>query len=111
MGRQLFGKAGADDTNVGKRAMSGGIQDLESRVTSLIERYRESRQRVAELEGRIGGLERENEELRTALAANEAQVSERDSLEEEVRVRLDRIINQIDSLESELSQIESSDDD
>ncbi len=91
-----------------------GLDELERRVTGLLERYRAAREQLRQTESRLEGCEREaarlaaeNEQLRARVAELESEQAGRSSREEVVRNRLQQILGQIDTLEAEIARIES----
>jgi len=98
----------------GLKTMAEGLEDLEKRVAGLIERYREARRQIASLEKRLreGGAERdalgrENDRLRAKVGELENELASRNSREEVVKNRLQQMLGQIDSLETEIARMEA----
>jgi len=97
--------------------MTDGLEDLERRVAGLIERHRDAKQKIHLLEGRLEEsvaecqrLGCENEQLRARVGELENELASRNSREDVVKNRLQQILSQIDSLETEVAEIESAGD-
>jgi len=96
--------------------MTDGLEALEHRIATLIERHREAKQQIRQLETQLkeGAQEnqrlgRENEQLRARLGELENELASRGSREEVVKNRLQQILGQIDTLEAEIAGIEAQD--
>jgi chromosome segregation ATPase len=94
--------------------MTEGLETLERRILGLIAQYRDSKQQIREMESlvkdssdRIEQLERENDALRAQVEGLRGELAGRTEREELVRNKLQQIIGQIDSLESEIAEIET----
>jgi chromosome segregation ATPase len=94
--------------------MTDGLDMVEQRIQGLIAQFRDAKQQIRELEGRIQDktdqadrLERENEALRERLGGLESELASRAEREELARRKLKQIVGQIDSLESEIAEIEA----
>jgi len=95
--------------------MTDRLEDLERRIGGLIERYRAAKQQISLFEGRLEEsvsecqrLGRENEELRAKVGELENELASRGSREEVVKNKLQQILGQIDSLETEIARVEAS---
>jgi len=94
--------------------MTAGLESLEKKIAGLITQFRDAKQRIRELEvqvregiGECERLEQENEGLRARIQDLEGEVASRGEREELVKNKLEQIIGQIDSLETEIAQIEA----
>ncbi len=92
-----------------------GLDELERRITGLLEHYRAAREQLRQTESRLEACEserarlaEENDRLRVRVAELETEQASRSSREEVVRNRLQQILGQIDSLEAEIARMETS---